>query len=45
MKINLYVPQEVKRILFKIATEQRKSISAVVTDMAYAAKVTLLAIA
>jgi hypothetical protein len=37
-KLNLYVPHSVKRVLFSMATEQRKSISAIVTDLVLAAQ-------
>jgi hypothetical protein len=32
-KLNLYVPRTVKQMLFRLATERGKSISAVVTDL------------
>lgn len=37
-KLNLYVPQEVKRALFRLATETRRSISGVVTELVLTAK-------
>ena len=32
-KLNLYVPKQVKQMAYKMATNQRKSMSAVVTDL------------
>lgn len=32
-KLNLYVPMEIKRHLLKLATEDRRSISATVTQL------------
>jgi hypothetical protein len=37
-KLNVYVPKEIKQILFAMATEQRKSISAIVTDLVFETK-------
>jgi len=37
-KLNLYLPKEAKRILFRMATKHRKSMSAVVTDFLFDAE-------
>lgn len=36
-RLNLYLPQEVKRALFQLATDTRRSLSGVVTELVLSA--------